>query len=121
MERGAFAVQGILREAVEGGEPDEKRRELWKVNEFEVEFFLLRRLGPGNQQGELERNHRRSGTEFTGDSGEMIASNGADGAADVDDFRGSEIGGKRGDRAAARHGHLNVAQAQKLATAKDNT
>src|SRR5260370_1303320 len=43
----------------------------------------------------------------------MVAGDGADGAADVDDFRGSKIGRKGGDHAAARHGNLNVAETQK--------
>src|SRR6266478_5051715 len=48
----------------------------------------------------------------------MIARDGADGAADVDDFRGSEIGRERGDHAAARHGNLNVAEIQKRMAAE---
>jgi hypothetical protein len=43
----------------------------------------------------------------------MIAGNGANGAAHVDDFGGSQIGRKRGDDAAARHGNLNVTETQK--------
>src|SRR5260370_13993488 len=43
----------------------------------------------------------------------MVAGDGADGAANVDDFSGSKIGRKGGDHAAARHGNLNVAEAQK--------
>src|SRR5260370_13809784 len=43
----------------------------------------------------------------------MVAGDGADGAANVDDFSGSKIGRKGGDHAAARYGNLNVAEAQK--------
>src|SRR6266849_6507544 len=46
----------------------------------------------------------------------MIPGNGADGAADVDDFGGSEIGRKRGDDTAARHGNLDVTEIQKRMT-----
>src|SRR5260370_4202044 len=51
----------------------------------------------------------------------MIGRDGADGAADVDDFRGSEIGRERGDHAAARHGNLNVAEIQKRMAAEIDT
>src|SRR2546427_13204636 len=43
----------------------------------------------------------------------MVAGDGTDRAADVDNFRGGKIGRKRGDHAAARHGNLNVAEIQK--------
>ncbi len=46
----------------------------------------------------------------------MIAGDGADGAADVDNFCGSKIGRKRGDHAGARHGNLNVPETQKRMT-----
>src|SRR5260370_32343933 len=46
----------------------------------------------------------------------MIAGDGADGAADVDDFRGSKIGRECGDYAGARHGDLNVPETQKRMT-----
>src|SRR5271154_7471646 len=42
----------------------------------------------------------------------MIAGDGADRAAYVDDFGGSEAGGKRGDHATPRHGNLHVAKIQ---------
>src|ERR1700687_260082 len=50
----------------------------------------------------------------------MIAGNGADGAAHVDDFGGSEIRRKRGDDAAHRDGTLNVTETQnRMATEID--
>src|SRR5260370_4347792 len=48
----------------------------------------------------------------------MVAGDGADGAANVDDFRGSKIGRKGGDHAATRHGNLNVAETQKRMAAE---
>src|SRR5258708_30343228 len=48
----------------------------------------------------------------------MVACDRADGAADVDDFRGSKIGRKGGDHAAPRHGNLNVAETQKRMAAE---
>ncbi len=48
----------------------------------------------------------------------MVTGNGADGAADIDDFRGGEIGGERGENAAASHGKLDVAEVQKGVAAK---
>ena len=93
MERGAFAVERVLREAVENGKPDEERRELGMIDHFEVELFF----GAADGESQIDRNHGRRSAELAGDGGEMVAGNGADGAADVDDFSGSELGGKRGD------------------------
>ncbi len=86
MKRGAFAVDGILREAVEGGERDEERREFRMIDELEVKFFLA----PAGGDREIERNHGGRSAEFTGDGGEMVAGDGADRTADVDDFCGGE-------------------------------
>src|SRR6266851_8480447 len=48
----------------------------------------------------------------------MVAGDGADGAANVDDFRGGKIGRKGGDHAAAGHRNLNVAETQKRMAAE---
>ncbi len=53
MERGAFAVQRILRETVEGGKRDEQRRELWMIDNFEMESFLLGRSAARDEQGQI--------------------------------------------------------------------
>src|ERR1700674_135392 len=66
----------------------------------------------------MERNHGGTRAGFARDGGEMVASNGVDGAADVDDFGGSEIGRERGDDAAARHGNLDVTEIQKRVAAE---
>src|SRR5467141_1730793 len=108
MERGAFTVQRILRETAEGDQGDKERRELRVIDEFEMERLLLGRLAARDQQGQIQGNHRGRRAQFSGDRGEMVARDSADGAADVDDFRGSEIGRKRCDDAAARHRNLNV-------------
>ena len=50
----------------------------------------------------------------------MVAGNRADRAADVDDFGGSELRGKRGDDLRASHGELHVAEAQKGMAAEIN-
>src|SRR5258708_6487662 len=64
---------------------------------------------------------RRGGSaEAAGKRGEMVACNGADGASDIHDFCGSEVGRKRGEHAAARHRNLDVAEIQKRMPAKKN-
>ncbi len=50
MERGAFAVERILRETVEGGEGDKERREFRMIDQFEMEGFLLCRLGARHKE-----------------------------------------------------------------------
>src|SRR5712671_7812849 len=50
----------------------------------------------------------------------MVAGDGADGAADIHDFCGSEVGRKRGEHAAARHRNLDVAEIQERMPAKKN-
>ena len=117
MQRGALAVERILGQAVKGSNGDEKRGELRMIDEFEVEFLFpdsaLGGIVPGDEQCEIERNHGGSSAEFAGYSSEMIAGDRADGAADIDDLRRSEIGGKCSDDAAAGHGNCYVAKVHK--------
>src|SRR5690348_4343688 len=108
MKRGAFAIERVLRQAVENREAHEQRRELWVVHHFEVKL-LLRAAG---DEREVERNHWRRRAELASNSGEMVAGDGADGAADVDDFGGGEFGGKGSDDLGASHGELDVAETQ---------
>src|SRR5258707_10811845 len=121
MKCSAFPVQGILREAVERGECDEQRRKLWMIDDLEMERLLSGWRGAGDVQGQIHGNHRGRRTEFAGDGGEMVARDGANGAADVHNLCGSEIGRKCGDHAAARHGNLNVAEIQKRMAAEIKT
>ena len=117
MQRGALAVERILGQAVKGGNGDEKRGELRMIDEFEVEFLFpdsaLGRIVPGDEKCKIERDHRGRSAEFAGHSSEMIAGDRADGAADIDDLRRSEIGGKCSDDAAAGHGNCYVAKVHK--------
>src|SRR5689334_21840574 len=89
MKGGALAIQRILGEPAEGSDGHEKRRQLRMIDEFEMERLLLRGRGAGDQQRQIQRNHRGRRTELAGDGREMIPGYGADGAADIDDFRGS--------------------------------
>jgi len=86
----------------EGDEGDKERRELRVIDKFEMErFFCFAGFGRRRPAGvRSQGDHRGRRTEFASDRGKMIAGNGADGAADVDDFGGSEIGRERGDDAA---------------------
>ncbi len=86
------------------------------IDEVEMQFFLA----DFGDDREVERNHGRWSAEFAGDGGEMIAGDSADGAADIDDFGGGEVGGKRGEHTAARHGNLNLAEIQKGMAAEEN-
>src|SRR5437660_8520352 len=116
MECGAFSVYRILSEAVECGDGHEQRRELWMIDDLEMQFLLA----DFGIHAEVERNHRWRSAEPAGDSGQMITGDGADGAADIHDFRGSEVGRKSGEHAAAGHRNLNVAKIQKRMSAKKN-
>ncbi len=118
VERGAFAVQRILRESAEGGERNKERRKLRVIDQLDMEGLLLRRLGARDQQGQIQRYHPWCGAQFSRNRSEMVASDSADGAADIHDLRGSQIGRKRGDHAASRHGNLDVTEAQKRMAAE---
>lgn len=49
--------------------------------------------------------------QFAGHGGEMVSSDGADVAANVNDFGGGEFGRKRGDDFSASHRELHIAEA----------
>ncbi len=114
MERRAFAVERVLREAVKYREADEQRSELGVIDHLEMKLLF----GATHGESQVDRDHRRRSAEFAGDCGEMVARNSADGAAHVDDFGGSELGRERGDDFRASHGELDVAKAQKGMAAK---
>src|SRR5690348_13380946 len=114
MKSGAFAIERVLRQAVENRESHEQRRELWVVHHFEMKL-LLRAAG---DEREVERNHWRRRAELACNSGEMVAGDRPDGAADVDDFGGGEFGGKCRDHLRASHGELDVAETQEGVTAE---
>src|SRR5712671_1684292 len=116
MERGAFSVDRILREAVKGSDGDEQGSQLGMIDDLEMQFLLADFC----IHAEVERNHRRGSAEPAGNRGEMVPGNSADGAADIHDFRGSEVGRKRGEHAAAGHWNLNVTEIQKRMPAKKN-
>src|SRR6266853_2448363 len=116
MERGAFSVYRILRETVKCGDGHEQGRELGMIDDLEMQFLLA----DFGIHAEVEGNHRRGSAEPAGDSGQMVAGDGADGAADIHDFRGSEVGRERSEHAAARHRNLDVAEIQKRMSAKKN-
>src|SRR5712672_4315820 len=116
MQRGAFSVYRILREAVKRGDGHEQGRELGMIDNLEMQFLLA----DFGIHAEVERNHRRGSAEPAGYRGEMVAGDGADGASDIHDFCGSEVGRKRGEHAAARHRNLDVAEIQKRMPAKKN-
>src|SRR6266850_2943881 len=83
-----------------------------------MKHLLFGRAGLVGHRGEVERNHRRGRAELAGDGSEVITSDGADGAADVNDFRGGKVGRERGNHAAARQWQLNIAETQKRMAAK---
>src|SRR6266403_2389202 len=116
MERGAFSVYRILRETVECGDGYEQGRELGMIDDLEMQFLLA----DFGIHAEVERNHRRGSAEPAGNRGEMVAGDGADGSPDIHDFRGSEVGRKRGEHAAAGHRNLDVAEIQEWMPAKKN-
>src|SRR5712671_217474 len=116
MQRRTFPIDRILRETVKGSDGDEQGSQLGMIDDFEMQFLLA----DFGIHAEVERNHRWRSAEPAGDSGEMVAGNSADGASDVHDFRGSEVGRKRGEHAAARHRNLDVAEIQKRMPAKKN-
>jgi len=109
VERGAFAVKRVLREAVEDGEADEEGSEFGVIDHFKVELLF----GAAKGECEVDGDHRRRSAKLAGDGGQMVSGDGADGAADVDDFSGSEVGGERCDDLRASHGELDVAETQK--------
>src|SRR5690242_17472444 len=114
MKSGAFAIERILSQAIENRESHEQRRELWVVHHFEVKL-LLRAAG---DEREVERNHWRRRAELASNRREMVAGDGADGSADVDDFGGGEFGGKCRDHLSASHWELDVAETQEGVTAE---
>src|SRR5882762_10145472 len=116
VERGAFSVYRILREALKRSDGHEQGRELGMIDDLEMQFLLA----DFGIHAEVERNHRWRSAEPAGNRGEMVAGDGADGAADIHDFRGSEVGRKRGEHAAARHRNLHVSEIQKWMSAKKN-
>src|SRR5882757_3008696 len=116
MQRRTFPIDRILRETVKGGDGDEQGSQLGMIDDLEMQFLLADFC----IHAEVERNHRRGSAEPAGNRGEMVAGDGADGAADIHDFRGSEVGRKRGEHAAARHRNLNVTEIQKRMPAKKN-
>src|SRR6266571_5177705 len=108
-----LSTKRVLREAVKRGDGHEERGELRMIDEFKVERLLLGRGSAGNQQRQIQGNHWRRRAQLAGDDGEVIAGNRADGAADIDDLRGSEFGRERREDAGASHGKLNVAEIHK--------
>src|SRR5260370_38520324 len=116
MERGAFSVYCILREAVKRSDGHEEGRELGMIDDLEMQFLLA----DFGIHAEVERNHRRGSAEPAGNRGEMVAGNSADGAADIHDFGGSEVGRKGGEHAAARHRHMDVTEIQNRLAANEN-
>src|SRR5580765_3515877 len=103
VESSAFAVERVLREAVEEGS------ELGVIDHFEVELLF----GAAKGECEVDGDHRRGSAKLAGDGGEMVSGDRADGSTDVDDFGGSEVGGKSGYDFGASHGELHVAETQK--------
>src|SRR6266404_1431700 len=116
MQRRTFPIDRILRETVKGSDGDEQGRQLGMIDDLEMQFLFA----DFGIHAEVERNHRRGSAEPAGYGGEMVAGDGADRAADVHYFRGSEVGRKRGEHAAARHWNLDVAEIQKWMSAKKN-
>src|SRR6266852_6491987 len=116
MQRCAFSVDRILRETVKRGDSYEQRRELGMIDDLEMQFLLADFC----IHAEVERNHRWRSAEPARDGGQMVASDGADGAANIYDFRGSEVRGKRSKHVAARHRNLYVAEIQERMSAKKN-
>src|SRR6267378_266439 len=116
MERGAFSVYRILREAVKRSDGHEQGRQLGMIDDLEMQFLLA----DFGIHAEVERNHRWRSAEPAGDRGEMVAGDSADGASDIHDFCGSEVGRKRGEHAASRHRNLDVTEIQKRMPAKKN-
>src|SRR5271170_5593605 len=116
VERIAFAVDRVLRQAVEGGHGDEKRGQLRMIDHLEVQFFF----GRTGDEGEIEGDHGGRRAEFAGDSGEVVARDGADRPADVYDFGGGEGGGERSHHGAAGHGHLDIAEVQERVAAQED-
>src|SRR6266849_8769631 len=104
MQRRTFSVDGILRETVERGDSDKQGCELGMIDDLEMQFLLA----DFGIHAEVERNHRWRSAEPARDGGQMVARDGADGAANIYDFRGGEVGGKRGKHSAARHRNLHV-------------
>ena len=117
MQSGALAVERILGKAAKGSNGDEKWSELRMIDKFEVEFLFsdsaLGRIVAGDEQCEIKRDHGGRSAEFAGDSCEMVAGDRADGTADIDDLRRSEIGGKCSDDSAAGHGNRDIAEVHK--------
>src|SRR6267378_4214598 len=116
MQRRTFPIDRILRETVKGSDGDEQGRQLGMIDDFEMQFLLADFC----IHAEVERNHRRRSAEPAGNRGEMVAGNSADGAADIHDFCGSEVGRKRDEHAAAGHRNLDVAEIQEWMPAKKN-
>ena len=86
------------------------------INELEVQLFFR----ASDRKSEFQGNHGGWGAQFSGDRGDVIAGDSADGTAYIYDFGGGHIGGERGEHAAARHGKLHVAETQKRMAAQEN-
>src|SRR5262249_16102049 len=111
-----FAINNVLGNTAECGDPHKQWRQLWMVYQFEVEILFADRTF----QIQLHRNHGRRSAQFSRDGSEVVGSNGADCAADVYDFGGSKVGRKCRNNAAACHWDLYVTEAQKRMAAQEN-
>src|SRR4029077_2272525 len=116
MERGSLAVKRVLSQAIENSEADEERCEFGVIDHLEVQFLY----GAADSEGEIDGDHWRRSAKLTCDSREMVAGDGADGAANVDDLGGSEFGGEGCDDFGAGHGELDVTQAEEGMAAEEN-
>ncbi len=117
VQRGAFSVNGVLCETVERRDGHEQGSELGVIDHIEVQFLLTDWRG----DVEIQRNHRWRSAKFSGDRCEVIAGNGADRAANIDDFRGCEIGRECGEDSAACHRELDGTKIEKGMAAEKNT
>src|SRR5882762_4236775 len=88
------------------------------IDELEMQRLLLCGFSARDEQREIQRNHCRRRAKLSCDRCKMVGRDGSDGATNVHDFRGCQIGRKRSDYAAARHGNLNVAEAQERVSAE---
>jgi len=83
------------------------------IDEFEMERLLLRRFAAGDQQSQIQWDHRGRRTEFASDRGEMIAGNGPMEPPTLTIWLEARLE-ETCDDAAARIGILNVTKSERV-------
>src|SRR5262249_3481198 len=114
LQRRGFAVNDVLRDAIECRDSDEQWSELRMIYDLRAN-----RLGSNWRfRGQPNRDHWRGWANISPPRGNMVAVYGAEKTAGIDNFCRSHIRRQRGENAAARHRQLHIAQIKEWVAAE---